>query len=239
MSSDAPVVEITGLSKDYQGLRPLRIEKLSLAPAEHIAIVGLDQPMAETFVNLVTGATLPDRGQVTIFGRLTASIRDSEEWLTVVDRIGIVSERAVLLDTLSVLQNLAMPFTLEIDPPPDAIRDRASRLAEEAGLPRASWSRPVLELDAGGRSRIRIARALALDPALLLLEHASATVPPSERSAIALEIRQMASRRGSALIAATADEKFAATVASRVFTLDAATGRLSERRGLLRRLRGN
>src|SRR5947207_6770885 len=121
-----PLVELTALSKDYHGLRPLRIEKLNLAAGELVAILGLDQPMAETFVNLVTGATLPDRGEVKVFGRPTSAIDDSADWLAVVDRFGIVSERAVLLDSLSVIQNLAIPFTLDIDPLPGDVRERAA-----------------------------------------------------------------------------------------------------------------
>ena len=60
------------MSKDYRGLRPLRIQELRVAAAEHVALVGLDQPMAEVFVNLVTGASLPDHGDVRVFGRSTS-----------------------------------------------------------------------------------------------------------------------------------------------------------------------
>jgi ABC-type lipoprotein export system ATPase subunit len=235
----APLVEIAGLSKDYHGLRPLRIETLTLGEGEHTAILGMDRPMAETLLNLVTGAALPDRGVVTIFGRTTSSIADSEEWLAVVDRFGIVSERAVLLDALSVIQNLSMPFTLSIEPPPDDVRERAVALAREVGLEEPDWPRPVGALDAAGRLRIRVARALALDPGVLLLEHASAGLPADLVKTIGSHIRQIASRRGCALVALTADKEFAAAVAARVLTLEPATGRLTGRRGgLLERFFG-
>jgi len=228
--SPGPIIELTELSKDYHGLRPLRIEKLNLAAGELVAILGLDQPMAETFVNLVTGATLPDRGEVRVFGQPTTAIDDSADWLAVVDRFGIVSERAVLLDALSVIQNLAIPFTLDIDPPPDDVRERASLLAREVGLREADWPRSVSELDAAGRLRIRLARALALDPNVLLLEHANAGLPADAGVALGGDIRRIASTRGCALVALTAAPPFAAAVAPQVLTLDAATGRLSERR---------
>jgi len=228
--SPGPIIELTALSKDYHGLRPLRIEKLNLAAGELVAILGFDQPMAETFVNLVTGATLPDRGEVRVFGRQTTAIDDSADWLAVVDRFGIVSERAVLLDALSVIQNLAIPFTLDIDPPPDDVRTRASLLAREVGLQEADWLRSVSELDATGRLRIRLARALALDPNVLLLEHANAGLPADAGEALGADIRRIASRRGCALVALTAAPQFAAAVAPRVLRLDAASGRLSERR---------
>jgi ABC-type transporter Mla maintaining outer membrane lipid asymmetry ATPase subunit MlaF len=221
---------MTALSKNYHGLRPLRIEKLTLAEGELTAILGLDQAMAETFINLVTGASLPDQGDVSVFGRPTASIDDSADWLSVVDRFGIVSERAVLLDQLSVIQNLAMPFTLDIDPPSDDARGRAILLAGEVGLSETDWARSVSELDGGGRVRVRLARALALDPQVLLLEHASAGLPPAAAVALAADIRQIAVRRRCALIAVTADPQFGSTVAGRVLTLDPASGHLSVRR---------
>jgi len=225
-----PVIEVTAVSKDYHGLRPLRIEKLTLEERDLVAILGLDQPMAETLVNLVTGATLPDRGEVTLFGRPTTAINDSAEWLSVVDRFGIVSERAVLLDALSVIQNLAIPFTLDIDPLPGDVRERAALLAREVGLPETDWLRAVSELDAGGRIRIRLARALALDPNVLLLEHAQAGLSAAAAAVLGADIRRIASNRGCALVALTAAPEFAAAVALRVLALDAASGRLSERR---------
>ena len=221
------IIELTALSKDYHGLRPLRIEKLTLAEGEHTAILGLDQPMAETFVNLVTGAMLPDRGEVSVFGRTTASIDDSAEWLAFVDRFGIVSERAVLLEPLSVTQNLAIPFTLDIDPPPDDVRARAIGLAEEVGLREADRLLSVSELDADARVRIRLARALALEPKVLLLEHATAGLSLDASAVLGTDIRRIATRRGCALIAITADPQFASAVAGTVLTLDPASGRLS------------
>jgi ABC-type transporter Mla maintaining outer membrane lipid asymmetry ATPase subunit MlaF len=168
------VLQLSGVTKDYRGLRPLRIAALSVAAGEHVALLGVDQVAAEVFINLVTGATLPEAGDVHVFGRPTSAISDSADWLATVDRFGIVSERAVLLDQLTVIQNLAMPFTLEIEPPPDEVRRRASALAREVGVQESGWERPIAGLDAAARVRLRLGRALALDPAVLLLEHASA-----------------------------------------------------------------
>ena len=226
----AAVLEFTGIAKDYHGLRPLRIERLRVAAGEQIAILGFDQPSAEVFVNLATGAALPDAGAISVFGRLTSAIADSADWLATVDRFGIVTERAVLLDQLTVVQNLAMPFTLAIEPPAEAVRARAEQLAEEVGLPASTWSRAVADLDAAGRARVRLGRALALDPAILLLEHVSAGLERADIAMFGAAMRAIAARRGAALVAATADEPFARAVAGRVLTLEPATGRLKEQR---------
>jgi ABC-type transporter Mla maintaining outer membrane lipid asymmetry ATPase subunit MlaF len=224
------VLQLSGVSKDYRGLRPLRIAALSVAAGEHVALVGVDQVAAEVFINLVTGATLPEAGDIHVFGRPTSAISDSADWLATVDRFGIVSERAVLLDQLTVIQNLSMPFTLEIEPPPDEVRRRASALAREVGLQESGWERPIAALDPSARVRLRLGRALALDPAVLLLEHASAGLSAQDAGTLGADIRSIAARRGAAIVAATLDEAFARAVAGRVLKWEPATGRLAEQR---------
>ena len=225
------VVEVAGVTKSYGALRPLRISELRVEAGEPVAILGLDQVTSEVFLNLVTGATVPDRGEVRLFGRATTEITDSADWLALVDRFGIVSERAVLLDGLSVIQNLSMPFTLEIEPPPEPVRARAEDLAREAKLPESAWGRVLGELDPATRMRVRLGRAMALDPAIVLLEHPTAMLPREDAATMGRHMREVAARRGVTLLAATADKEFAAAVATRVLTLDAATGRLVEKRG--------
>jgi ABC-type transporter Mla maintaining outer membrane lipid asymmetry ATPase subunit MlaF len=222
-----PVLELKDVSKDYHGLRPLRISSLAVAPGEQVALLGFDQSTAEVFVNLVTGASLPDRGEIRLFGRPTSDISDSTDWLTVVDRFGIVSRRAVLLNSLTVVQNLAMPYTLEVEPPAAAVRERAVALAEETGLAASTLDRPVAELDALGVFSVRLARAVALDPAVLLFEHPTAEMAPADLAELATRCRAVASKRNIATVVLTADAEFAAAAASRVLTLEPATGRLT------------
>jgi len=222
-----PVLELEDVSKDYHGLRPLRIARLSLAPGEQVSLVGFDQSTAEIFVNLVTGASLPDRGSIRLFGRHTADIKDSDDWLTTVDRFGIVSRRSVLLEAMTVVQNLAMPFTLDIEPPAPDVRERAAAIAREVGLAQEVLDRSIVELDALSVFAVRLGRALALNPSVLLFEHPTAEVAPSDIRALAARCRAVAERRNIAAVVLTADREFAADAASRVLTLDPATGRLS------------
>ena len=121
-----PILEFSDISKAYGGLRPLRLRALSITPGIVVALAGFDQTTAEVFVNLATGATLPEEGTVRVFGRATSEIADSADWLATVDRFGIVSERVVLLEQFTPLQNIAMSLTLDVEPLPADVR-RACR----------------------------------------------------------------------------------------------------------------
>ncbi len=79
--------------------------------------------------------------------------------------------------------------------------------------------------------RVRLGRALALDPAVLLLEHASAGLSRPEAADFAAQVRAIAARRGLAVVVVAADEHFASTAASQVLTLEPATGKLRRSRG--------
>ena len=109
----APLLEVRGVVKDYQGLRPLRVRALRVAEGEVLTLDGLDAQAAEMFVHLLTGAALPDDGEVALFGRNTREVPDAAEWLQSLEGLGLVSGRAVLLDMMTVLQNIALPLTLD------------------------------------------------------------------------------------------------------------------------------
>jgi branched-chain amino acid transport system ATP-binding protein len=219
-------IGLVAVSKDYRGLRPLRIEELVLAVGEHVAILGLDPPAVPVLVDLIMGAILPDHGDVRIFGQPSAGIADADAWLATIDRFGIVSDRAVLLDGLSAIQNLAMPFSLDIEPPSDQLRVQAAAVAIEIGLPESCWDQPVGSLGPVDRFRLRLGRAVALGPSVLILEHPTVGLPPESSEPVGQDVRRIADARGAATITLTADRRFASAVAPRVLTVEPSTGRL-------------
>ena len=223
---DSLVLELRGVVKDYKGLRPLRIQQFELQQGQSVTLLGFDQITAEVFVNLVTGAIIPDAGDVRVFGQSTADIRDGDAWLASLDRFGILSERAVLLDQLTVAQNLAVPFSLELDPIPDAVRRDVLHLANEVGLDDGDLPKAVAALPAPARLRVRLARAIALDPRVLLSEHPSASLSPDDVPAFAADLARVIAARDLASVTLTADRTFAAAISEQVLTLQPATGEL-------------
>jgi ABC-type transporter Mla maintaining outer membrane lipid asymmetry ATPase subunit MlaF len=220
------VLQIVNVRKQYQSLRPLRLNDLRIDTGERVALSGLDAGAAEVLVNLVTGASLPDEGEVRVLGRATASIQNGDEWLSSLDRFGIVSPRAVLLDAATLLQNLAMPLTLAIDPMPAEIEQQARALAREATIGEEWLDRPVAALSAAIRARAHLVRAVALGPALLVLEHPTAGLNPGEGKLFGEAVASLSLARALAVLMISEDADFSAAAATRRLALHAASGDL-------------
>jgi ABC-type transporter Mla maintaining outer membrane lipid asymmetry ATPase subunit MlaF len=235
MSDDAPVLEFQGVEKAYQALRPLRLAELRIAPGAVVSVGGIDAPGAEVLVNLLTAAVRPDAGMVRLFGVSTDAVADYDAWLAMLDGLGLLTERAVLLEQCTVAQNVALPLTLEIDPIPAAVRLQVAALADEVGIA-AEWrDRSVGDVPPGIVQRVRLARALALGPRLLVAEHPSAPLPRPDVVPFARDLAAIAARRRLAVLAVSADREFVRALGGTALTLEPATGALTKP-GLLARL---
>ncbi len=225
------VIELRGVSKDYRGLRPLRIDRLDISEGQSVAILGCDQTTAEVLVSLITGAITPDAGEVIVFGQSTRDIVDADAWLQGLDQFGILSERAVLLDQLTAEQNLAVPFSLELDDMAEGLPSRVRPLAEEVGLDGNELKASVATLGAAARQRVRLGRALALRPRVLLSEHPNASLNGEGVPEFAADLSAVVSSRALTSLVLTADRTFAGAVAATVLELNAATGELKASAG--------
>jgi ABC-type lipoprotein export system ATPase subunit len=233
-----PVIEVTGVVKSYAALRPLRIAALVIAPAERVAIGGIDAAGAEVLLNLVTGASLPDEGEVRVLGRRTSDIADGDEWIASLDSFGIVSERAVLLEGATLAQNLALPLTLEIDPLAAGTLQQVQALAEECDIAAPWLEQRTGEVPPDVRARAHLARAIALNPRVLLMEHPTAALAESQRARFGSVVARLCETRGLTLLAVTLDSAFASAAAQTTLTLQPATGQLvAARRSWWRRTR--
>lgn len=236
MAGDAPaLVEFRGVVKQHQALRPLRLTDLKVHPGAIVSIAGIDAPGAEALVLLLTAAMRPDEGEVRLFGRSTADIADYDAWLAMLDGLGLLTDRAVLLDQCTVAQNLALPLTIHIDPIAAEFRPQVEALATEVGLAPEVIERPVGAADPETLQRVRLGRALALDPRLVVAEHPSASLPREAVAGFARDLARIVAARGAALLAISADRDFTRALGGTALVLDPSTGVLS-RPGLLARL---
>ena len=225
MSSNDVLLRLRGVSKDYRSLRPLRIAELDLPPGRSLALLGFDQTMAEVLVDLITGAILPDSGEVVAFGQHTSSIADPGSWLSTLDQFGLFTDRAVLVEQFTVEQNLALPLSITVEDMTPEIRARVAELASEIGLAN-ELRRQAGVLGPALRARIRLGRALAIAPRVLVAEHPNATLSAQEASALGTDMARIIETRGIASIVLTADESFARAVSKEILVLEPATGAL-------------
>ena len=226
MNSAGPAIELRGVSKAYGTLRPLRIDHFALRPGQTVALLGFDRAAAEVLVNLITAETLPDSGEVDVFGSRTNHVTDFDAWVRLLDRFGILSERVALIDELTVEQNLALPLSLEVDDMLPELRRRVGKMADEVGIGATERTQPMRGAGAGLRMRVRLGKALALDPWVLLAEHPNAAVPPGELPRFSADLAAVAAQRGLAMLVLTADTAFAASVCKHVLELRPASGEL-------------
>jgi ABC-type transporter Mla maintaining outer membrane lipid asymmetry ATPase subunit MlaF len=220
------LITLTNVEKQYGGLRPLRVRELRIPAGRVTMLIGFDRPAAEVFVNLITGASLPETGEVITLGRPTQELADGDEWLTFVERFGIVSDRVVLLEAMTVAQNLALPFDLQLDPIPPEIRVRVISLAAEVGIEESLLETRIGDAPPLLRSRVNLARALALDPAILVLEHPTANLPAGDAKEYARAVKSVSEKRPLTTVGLLMDEKFAKATGGRLLMWQPATGEL-------------
>jgi ABC-type transporter Mla maintaining outer membrane lipid asymmetry ATPase subunit MlaF len=224
MGSD-PLI-LRGVEKQYGGLRPLRVRDLRIPAGQVTMLIGFELPAAEVFVNLITGAALPETGEVISLGRPTQEIADSDDWLSFVERFGIASDRIVLLEAMTVTQNLAIAYDLELDPVPPHIIARVTSLAAEVGIDASLLDTRIAEAPPLLRSRVYLARALALDPDILVLEHPTAALSEADAKSYAQTVKIASDKRRLTTVGLLMDEKFAKGTGGQLLFWQPATGKV-------------
>lgn len=223
MTSPAQAFVFRAVVKAYGAPQPLRISALAFAAGQTAVVRGLDALAAEMFVHVLTGAALPDEGIVEVFGQRTDAIATDTAWLASLDRFGLVSNRAVLLDQSTIAQNLALPITLSIDPMADDVRAQVEQMARDVGLRPDRLDHLAGTMTPDERMRAHLARALATRPDVLLLEHPTRTLGEGA-AAFGETLRTLSAGRPLGWLALSDDETFARATGAPRWQVDTATG---------------
>ncbi|HEY6335328.1 MAG TPA: branched-chain amino acid ABC transporter ATP-binding protein/permease [Alphaproteobacteria bacterium] len=200
-----PLLEVEDLTIAFGGVTALEGVQLSIAQGELIGLIGPNGSGKTTLVNLLTGLYRPARGRIRLAGRDIANEAPFR-----IARLGIARtfQTSNLVDDMTVLDNVAIArATLEgaslaatvatgvTDVRLARARGRAIALLDDLGL-REHASRKAGELPQGLRRRAEIARALALEPRLLILDEPAAGLSGAEQTDLA---RRLAALAGNSL----------------------------------------
>jgi phospholipid/cholesterol/gamma-HCH transport system ATP-binding protein len=213
-----PMVEAAGLTRRFDATEVLRGVSFSLTRGETLVIMGGSGAGKTVLLRLVAGLIRPDGGQLRVFGHRIEHLTE-EELLPLRRRMGYVFQGAALFDSLSVRENVAYPLREHTRLGEAEIEERVVRNLSVVGL--SSDVLPLLpaELSGGMRKRVGIARALSVEPEMLLFDEPTAGLDPTNAKLVAELILQLRGGVCDTAMVVTHDVELAKTVADRVAVL--------------------
>ena len=180
------LLEVSGISVTFDGFRAINNLSFSIGPAELRAIIGPNGAGKTTFMDIVTGKTRLDAGQV-IFGERSTPLIGMNEAQIARAGIGRKFQRPTVFEDQTVAANLILALKASRSPwavlfwrPRPADLARVRELAEEVGLG-DHLDRKSGELSHGQKQWLEIAMLLAQEPRLLLVDEPAAGMTPAER----------------------------------------------------------
>ncbi|MCP2014541.1 D-methionine transport system ATP-binding protein [Deinococcus sp. HSC-46F16] len=225
VSSPLPALLFEGVGKTYPGQSSPALQDLTLAVprGRRVGIIGRSGAGKSTLVRLIGGLETPDAGRLLVQGQdlsqLAPAQRRSQQ-----ARIGVVFQHFNLLAQRTALGNVTLP--LELAGVPRGVREaRARDLLAQVGLADLAGRYPA-QLSGGQKQRVGIARALVLDPDLLLADEATSALDPETSAGILALLTEVQRHRDLTLVVVTHQLEVVRAACTHVAVLDA--GRLVE-----------
>lgn len=218
-SSRIPAISVAGLGFTYRTVRPARPAlagvSFEVRTGELVAVIGANGTGKSTLLRLIAGLLVPDQGAVAIEGR---SVHDPDP------RVGIVFQEPRLLPWRSTVENVAFP--LELAGWPRGAREaRAKELLQLVGVADAANLRPY-QLSGGMRQRTALARALALQPAVLLLDEPFSALDALTRERFNVQLQSIWRETATTILLVTHSIPEAVFLSDRVLVFAGRPGRI-------------
>jgi len=210
-----PFLELSNVSKSYHGVPVLAGVNLSIERGEFVAIVGYSGSGKSTLISLIAGLAKPDTG--------TVKLNDLEITGPGPDR-GIVFQNYSLLPWLTVYENVALAVD-QVFPSfsPENKRHRVEHYIGMVNLTPARDKKPA-QLSGGMRQRVSVARALAMDPQILLLDEPLSALDALTRATLQQEIAEIWGRDHKTVVLITNDVDEGLLLADRIIPMTPGPG---------------
>jgi iron(III) transport system ATP-binding protein len=211
-------LEIVGLDKSYGNQEVLRDLNLNVAAGTFVSILGPSGSGKTTLLRVIAGFERAERGSV----RLGSEVVDDETHFVEADRrrVGYVPQDGSLFPHLSVERNVGFGLARQ-----DRRGKRVAELLEMVGLGGMAKRFPH-QLSGGQQQRVALARGLAIDPALVLLDEPFSSLDASLRAAVRHDVRDVLRSAGTTAILVTHDQDEALSLADHVAIIR--EGRISQ-----------
>ena len=188
-----------------EGEFELNVPKLEVATGETVAVIGPSGSGKTTLLHLMAGIRLPQEGKVVTDEVAVTDLDDGDRRDFRIRRIGMVFQEFELLEYLTVLDNILLPYringSLKLD---RTVRRRAAELAEQVGLA-DKLNRLSTRLSHGEKQRVAVCRALIADPVLLLADEPTGNLDPNNTQKVLDVLLEAADVTGATLVTVTHD----------------------------------
>jgi osmoprotectant transport system ATP-binding protein len=209
-----PVIALEAVEKRYGAQAALAGVSLSVAAGEFTALVGGSGSGKTTLLKTINALVAPDSGEVRVQGE---RVGDKPPYI-LRRKIGYVFQEIGLFPHLSVAENVAITPKL-LGWEPARIAERVRALLELVALPPEVAGRGPAELSGGQRQRVGVARALAAEPALMLMDEPFGALDPLTRDHLGSDYRALHDRLGLTTVMVTHDMAEAVLLADRIVVL--------------------
>ncbi len=221
----APIVELKDIHKSYAGLEVLKGITLTAHESEVVALIGSSGSGKSTLLRCINMLEVPDKGTVTVAGEtigLTGEpphrrVADEAQIHRIRAELGMVFQQFNLWSHMTVLENVMEAPVRVQKRQHEEVRTEAMEMLAKVGIADKADAYPA-QLSGGQQQRAAIARALCINPRVMLFDEPTSALDP-ELEAEVLRVIRLLAEEGRTMILVTHDMEFAASVAQRAVFL--------------------
>jgi phospholipid/cholesterol/gamma-HCH transport system ATP-binding protein len=217
MVNGKPAITVKGLRKSFGEQVVLNGVNLQVAPGETLVILGRSGTGKSVFLKLLIGLQKPDSGSIEIEGTDITGLK-LDALNEIRKKVGFLFQQAALYDSLSVEENVEFPLQRHRKMLPAEQKERARELLGRVGMENDLAKMPS-EISGGMQKRVGLARALALDPEILLFDEPTAGLDPITSREIEDLILKLQGERKMASVVVTHDLHGAKNISNRLALL--------------------